>query len=155
MEGCIGKNIRVKFAVYQAATEPLLSIKSTVYLKTYSVNATILLQMKAWPVNNEILKRRWTRMWPTMRDLPGNCMEVRRELQRSSERIGTTQAKIPTWHLPAVLPLQPAYPVPRFWMQGAIPLPPGKEARGVWEHGAEENIWTLEGRGNGGMEEIA
>jgi len=52
-----------------------------------------------------------------MRDLPGNYMEVRRELQRSSERIGTAQAEIPTWHLPktsAVLPLEPAYPVPKF-----------------------------------------
>jgi len=28
----------------------------------------------------------------------------------------------------------------------------GKEAEGVWEH--VENIWTEEGRGNGGMEEI-
>jgi len=25
----------------------------------------------------------------------------------------------------------------------------GKEAGDVWEHGVEENIWTLEGRGNG------
>jgi len=31
----------------------------------------------------------------------------------------------------------------------------GKEAEGVWEHGVEENILTYEGRGNGGMEEIA
>ena len=31
----------------------------------------------------------------------------------------------------------------------------GKAAEGVWEHGVEENIWTWEGRGNGGMEEIA
>ena len=31
----------------------------------------------------------------------------------------------------------------------------GKEAEGVWEYGVEENIWTWEGRGNGGMEEIA
>jgi len=31
----------------------------------------------------------------------------------------------------------------------------GKEAQGVWEYGIEENIWTWEGRGNGGMEEIA
>ena len=31
----------------------------------------------------------------------------------------------------------------------------GKEAEGVWEHGVEENICTEEGRGNGGMEEIA
>ena len=31
----------------------------------------------------------------------------------------------------------------------------GKEAEGVWEHGVEENIWTLEGGGNGGMEAIA
>jgi len=31
----------------------------------------------------------------------------------------------------------------------------GKEAEGVSEHDVEENIWTLEGRGNGGMEEIA
>ena len=31
----------------------------------------------------------------------------------------------------------------------------GKEAEGVWEHGVEENIWTYEGRGNGGMEETA
>ena len=31
----------------------------------------------------------------------------------------------------------------------------GKEAEGVWEHGVEENIWTEEERGNGGMEEIA
>ena len=30
-----------------------------------------------------------------------------------------------------------------------------KEAKGVWEHGAEENIWTQKGRGNGGLEEIA
>jgi len=31
----------------------------------------------------------------------------------------------------------------------------GKEAEGVWKHGVEENIWNWEGRGNGGMEEIA
>jgi len=31
----------------------------------------------------------------------------------------------------------------------------GKEAEGVSEHGVEENIWPYEGRGNGGMEEIA
>ena len=31
----------------------------------------------------------------------------------------------------------------------------GKEAGGVWEHDDEENIWTEEGRGNGGMEENA
>jgi len=31
----------------------------------------------------------------------------------------------------------------------------GKEAEGVWEYGVEENIWTEEGQGNGGMEEIA
>jgi len=31
----------------------------------------------------------------------------------------------------------------------------GKEAEGVREQGVEENIWTLEGRGNRGMEEIA
>jgi len=31
----------------------------------------------------------------------------------------------------------------------------GKEVEGVWEHGVEENILTDEGRGNGGMEEIA
>jgi len=31
----------------------------------------------------------------------------------------------------------------------------GKEAEGVREHGVEENIWTEEGRGNGGMEENA
>jgi len=30
-----------------------------------------------------------------------------------------------------------------------------KEAEGVWKHGVEANIWTLEGWGNGGMEEIA
>ena len=40
-----------------------------------------------------------------------------------------------------------------------LPLPThiagGKEAEGVWEHGVEENIWTEEGRGNGGMEETA
>jgi len=30
-----------------------------------------------------------------------------------------------------------------------------KEAEGVSEHGVEGNIWTWEGRGNGGMEEIA
>jgi len=30
----------------------------------------------------------------------------------------------------------------------------GKEADGVSEHGIE-NIWTYEGRGNGGMEEVA
>ena len=29
-----------------------------------------------------------------------------------------------------------------------------KEAEGVWEYGVEENIWTEEWRGNGGMEEI-
>jgi hypothetical protein len=55
-----------------------------------------------------------------MRDLGCNYMEVYlevwRELERSSERIGKAQAKIPTWHLPktsAVLPLEPAYPVPK------------------------------------------
>ena len=31
----------------------------------------------------------------------------------------------------------------------------GKEAEGVWEHGVGEYIWISEGRGNGGMEEIA
>ena len=31
----------------------------------------------------------------------------------------------------------------------------GKEAEGVLEHGVEENIGTVEGRGNGGTEEIA
>jgi len=31
----------------------------------------------------------------------------------------------------------------------------GKEAEGVGEFGVEENIWTKEGRGNEGMEEIA
>ena len=31
----------------------------------------------------------------------------------------------------------------------------GKEAEGVWEYGVEENIWTEEERGKGGMEEIA
>jgi len=31
----------------------------------------------------------------------------------------------------------------------------GKEAEGVLEYGVEENIWTEEGRGNGGMEGIA
>ena len=31
----------------------------------------------------------------------------------------------------------------------------GKEAEGVWEHAVEENIWTYEGRRNGGMEETA
>jgi len=31
----------------------------------------------------------------------------------------------------------------------------GKEAEGVGEFGVEENIWTEEGRGIGGMEEIA
>jgi hypothetical protein len=31
----------------------------------------------------------------------------------------------------------------------------GKKAEGVREHVVEENIWTEEGRGNGGMEEIA
>ena len=30
-----------------------------------------------------------------------------------------------------------------------------KEAEVVTEHGVEETIWTEEGRGNGGMEEIA
>ena len=30
----------------------------------------------------------------------------------------------------------------------------GKEAEGVWEHAVEENIWTEEWRGIGGMEEI-
>ena len=30
-----------------------------------------------------------------------------------------------------------------------------KEAEGVREYGVEENIWTYEGRGNGGMEETA
>ena len=28
-------------------------------------------------------------------------------------------------------------------------------AEDVWEYGVEENIWTQEGRGNGGMEETA
>ena len=36
-----------------------------------------------------------------------------------------------------------------------IDIAEGKEAEGVWEHGVEENIWTEEWRGNGGMEEIA
>jgi len=31
----------------------------------------------------------------------------------------------------------------------------GKEAEGVWEYGVDGNISTEEGRGNGGMEEIA
>ena len=31
----------------------------------------------------------------------------------------------------------------------------GKEAVGVWEHGVEENIWTEEGWGNEGLEEIS
>ena len=31
----------------------------------------------------------------------------------------------------------------------------GMEAEGVWEHSFEENIWTEEGLGDGGMEEIA
>ena len=31
----------------------------------------------------------------------------------------------------------------------------GKVAQGVREHGVEEKIWTVEGRGNGGMEETA
>jgi hypothetical protein len=31
----------------------------------------------------------------------------------------------------------------------------GKKDEGVREQGVEENIWTEEGRGNGGMEEIA
>ena len=31
----------------------------------------------------------------------------------------------------------------------------GKEAEGVWENGAEENIWTQEGWGNGVLDEIA
>ena len=31
----------------------------------------------------------------------------------------------------------------------------GKEAECVWEQGIEEIIWTKEGRGKGGMEEIA
>jgi len=31
----------------------------------------------------------------------------------------------------------------------------GKVAEGVGEHGVEENSGTEEGRGNGGMEEIA
>jgi hypothetical protein len=86
MKGCIYRNVQVKFAVYQTTTDPLLFIKSTVYL-TFPINATILRRMKAWLINNEILKRRWTRMWPIMRDLPGNYMEVWRELQRSSEGI--------------------------------------------------------------------
>jgi len=30
----------------------------------------------------------------------------------------------------------------------------GKEADGVREYGVEENIWTSEGRGNGGMEKM-
>jgi len=30
-----------------------------------------------------------------------------------------------------------------------------RKLRVFWEHGVEENIWTEEGRGNGGMEEIA
>jgi hypothetical protein len=36
-----------------------------------------------------------------------------------------------------------------------VDIPGGKEAEGVSEHGVEENIWIWEGRGNGGMEEIA
>ena len=31
----------------------------------------------------------------------------------------------------------------------------GKEAERVVKYGVEENIWTYEGRGNGGMKEIA
>ena len=31
----------------------------------------------------------------------------------------------------------------------------GKEAEGVWRYGVEGNIWTKEGRDNGGMEETA
>jgi len=31
----------------------------------------------------------------------------------------------------------------------------GEEAEGVWEYDVEENIWTEEGRVNGGMEETA
>jgi len=31
----------------------------------------------------------------------------------------------------------------------------GKESEGVWEYGVEENIWTLKGRDNGGMEATA
>ena len=31
----------------------------------------------------------------------------------------------------------------------------GKEAKGVWEHGAEETIWTQQRQGNGGIEETA
>ena len=31
----------------------------------------------------------------------------------------------------------------------------GTSAEGVWEYGVEENIWTVEGRGNGGVEETA
>ena len=37
----------------------------------------------------------------------------------------------------------------------AADIAEGKEAEGVWEHGVEENIWTQEGRGNGGLEENA
>jgi len=36
-----------------------------------------------------------------------------------------------------------------------VDIAEGKEAEGVSEHGVDENIWTWEGRGNGGMEEIA
>jgi hypothetical protein len=31
----------------------------------------------------------------------------------------------------------------------------GKKAKGVGKYGIEENIWTYERRGNGGMKEIA
>jgi len=31
----------------------------------------------------------------------------------------------------------------------------GKKAEGVGEYGVEENIWTEDGRGNGGMDESA
>jgi len=42
------------------------------------------------------------------------------------------------------------------WMWNLVAdIAGGKEVEGVWEHGVEENIWTLEGRGNGGMEETA
>lgn len=76
MEGCIYRNVQVKFAVYHTATDPPLFTKPAVYL-TFPINATILRRMKAWPVNNEILNLRQTRMWPITRDLPGNYVEVR------------------------------------------------------------------------------
>ena len=44
--------------------------------------------------------------------------------------------------------------MPGFWNL-VTDIAGGKEAEDVWEQGVEEDIWTEEGRGNGGMEKIA